>query len=125
MSEDHNHQRLEQTASALEDLLYMDTIRLAETESDKAYLSPHFSNVISNVMETSSINKDTNSNEQVMNLMYYSLLVYMNEHLKVPRSLVMALGNDWERNRQSMESGDLITIYVQILSEIWLRDIKR
>jgi hypothetical protein len=43
----------------------------------------------------------------------------MNEHLKLPKSLTVALGNDMEQNRQNMESGELVTTYVAILSEVW------
>jgi hypothetical protein len=56
---------------------------------------------------------------EVMKLMYYSLLIYMNEYLKMPKALTMALGNDMESHRDSMESGALVTTYVAILSEIW------
>jgi hypothetical protein len=55
----------------------------------------------------------------VMKLMYHSLLIYMNEHLKMPKSLMMAFGNDLEKNRDSMESGELVTTYVSVLTQIW------
>jgi len=115
MSEDH--QRLEQAASAVEDLLYMGAIRLGDKQ-DSALLSPQFSLVVSNVMSSMKIKKIAGS-EDIMKLMYYSLLIYMNEHLKMPRSLMMALGNDLEKNRDGMESGKLVTTYVAVLSEIW------
>jgi hypothetical protein len=115
MSEDH--QRLEQTASAIEDLLYMGAIRLGDSQ-DKAILSPQFSLIASNMMLNMKIPED-GSSEETMKLMYFSLLIYMNEHLKVPRRLMMALGNDLEKNRDSMESGEIVTTYVAVLSEIW------
>lgn len=118
MSEDH--QRLEQTASAIEDLLYMGAIRLGDTQ-DKALLSPQFSLVASNVMSSMKIKGDGGS-EDVMKLMYYSLLIYMNEYLKVPKSLMMALGNDLEKNRDSMESGGLVTTYIAVLTEVWTQN---
>jgi hypothetical protein len=116
MSEEH--QRLEQAASAIEDLLYMGAIRLADSP-DRALLSPQFSLVASNVMSSMKIG---DTGEDVMKLMYFSLLIYMNEHLKVPRSLMMALGNDLEKNRDSMESGNIVTTYVAVLSEIWAQN---
>ena len=116
MSEDR--QRMEQTASAIEDLLYMGAIRIAEKQ-DRALLSPQFSLVVSNVMSSMNL-KDTG--DDVMKLMYFSLLIYMNEHLKVPRSLMMALGNDLEKNRDSMESGGIITTYVAVLTEVWAQN---
>jgi hypothetical protein len=75
MSEDH--QRLEQTASAIEDLLYMGAIRLVDKE-DTALLSPQLSLVVSNMMSSMTIDEGADNNE-IMKLMYYSLLIYMGE----------------------------------------------
>jgi hypothetical protein len=121
MSEDHQH--LEQTASAIEDLLYMGAIRLVDKE-DRALLSPQFSLVVSNMMSSMKINEGADSSE-IMKLMYYSLLIYIGEYLKVPKSFMMALGNDLEKNRSSMESGELITTYVSVLTEIWIHNRNR
>ena len=118
MSEDH--QRLEQTASAIEDLLYMGAIRLVDKENT-ALLSPQLSLVVSNMMSSMTIDEGADNNE-IMKLMYYSLLIYMGEYLKVPKPLMMALGNDLEKNRDSMESGAIITNYVAVLTEIWLHN---
>ena len=119
MSEDH--QRLEQTASAIEDLLYMGAIRLVDKE-DRALLSPQLSLVVSNMMSNMKIDDKSVDNNEIMKLMYYSLLIYMGEYLKVPKSFMMALGNDLEKNRDSMESGTIITNYVTVLTEIWLHN---
>jgi hypothetical protein len=118
MSEDHQH--VEQTVSAIEDLLYMGAIRLVDKE-DSALLSPQFSLVVSNMISSMKIDENASSSE-IMKLMYYSLLIYMGEYLKVPKSLMMALGNDLEKNRDSMESGELITTYVAVLTEIWTQN---
>jgi hypothetical protein len=121
MSEDPK--RLEQTASAIEDLLYMRAIWLRDKQ-DRALLSPQFSLVITNMMSNMKIKEDA-GNEEIMKLMYYSLLIYMNEYLKVPKSLMMAFGNDLEKNRDSMESGELITNYVAVLTEVWSQNRKQ
>jgi hypothetical protein len=121
MSEDHQH--LEKTASAIEDLLYMGAIRLVDKE-DRALLSPQFSLVVSNMMPSMKIDEGDDSSE-IMKLMYYSLLIYMGEYLKVPKSFMMALGNDLEKNRDSMESGGLVTTYVTVLTEIWVHNRHR
>ena len=121
MSEDH--QRLEQTVSAIEDLLYMGAIRLVDKE-DRALLSPQFSLVVSNMLSSMKIDEGADSSE-IMKLMYYSLLIYMGEYLKMPKSLMMALGNDLEKNRDNMESGELITTYVTVLTEIWVQNRKQ
>jgi hypothetical protein len=118
MSEDH--ERLEQTASAIEDLLYMGAIRLVDKE-DHALLSPQLSLVVSNMMSSMKIDEGADNNE-IMKLMYYSLLIYMGEYLKMPKSFMMALGNDLEKNRDNMKSGALVTNYVAVLTEIWLHN---
>lgn len=105
--------RTEQIASAIEDLLYMGAMRL---DGEKAMLSSQFSLVASNLMDSMKL---TGDRDGVMKLMYYSLLIYMNEHLKLPKPFTVALGNDMEQNRQNMESGELVTTYVAILSEVW------
>jgi hypothetical protein len=122
MSEDHQH--IEQTVSAVEDLLYMGAIRLVDKE-DKALLSPQFSLVVSNMISSMKIDENavsSSSTTEIMKLMYYSLLIYMGEYLKVPKSLMMALGNDLEKNRDNMESGELVTTYVAVLTEIWTQN---
>jgi hypothetical protein len=118
MSEDP--QSLAQTVSAIEDLLYMGAIRLVDKE-DRALLSPQFSLVVSNMMSSIKISEGAD-NSEIMKLMYYSLLIYMGEYLKVPKSFMMALGNDLEKNRDSMESGALVTTYVTVLTEIWVHN---
>lgn len=110
--------RIEEVASAIEDLLYMGAIRL---EGDKASLSPQFLQVVSNVMESMKATEK----EEVMKLMYYSLLIYLNEQMKVPKALTVALGSDMENNRETMESGALFTTYVAVLSEIWSQNRQR
>jgi hypothetical protein len=111
-------------ASAIEDLLHMGAIRFGEKESDRALLSPQFSLVVSNMMADMKIKEDAGENE-IMNLMYYSLLIFMSEYLKVPKSLMIALGDDWEKNRENMGSGELVTIYVTILTEVWMQNRKK
>lgn len=121
MSEDHQH--LERMASAIEDLLYMDAIRLGPKEGEKALFSPQFSLIITNIIESMKI-KDPTEGGETMKLMYYSLLIFMSEHLKMPKSLMMALGNDWEKNKESMESGEIINTYVNILAGMWIKETK-
>jgi hypothetical protein len=118
MSEDP--QRIEQAVAAIEDLLYMGAIRLVDKE-DRALLSPQFSLVVSNMMSSMKIDEGADSSD-IMKLMYYSLLIYIGEYLKMPKSFMMALGNDLEKNRDSMESGALVTTYVTVLTEIWIHN---
>ncbi|MGI0037809.1 MAG: hypothetical protein ACRD99_05575 [Nitrososphaera sp.] len=122
MSEE-KHQRVEQMALAIEDLLLMGVLRLEEKKEGKALLSPQFSQVVSNVMSDMKIGP-ISPNDKIMKMMYYSLLIFMTEHLKVPRSFMMALGNDMEKNRENMETGELVTTFVSILTELWTRSSK-
>lgn len=122
MGEDQ-HQRVEQIASAIEDLLLMGVIKLKEGQYEKALLSPQFSQVVSNILTDMKIHSGS-ADDQVMKMMYYSLLIYMTEYLRVPRNLMLALGNDMERNRDNMECGELVTTYVSVLGKIWLQENK-
>jgi hypothetical protein len=124
-SEEEQQQNIERMASAIEDLLYMGAIKFgdADQESEKAILSNQFSIIVSNVMSNMKNFKEDDDNE-VMKLMYYSLLIYLNEHLKLPKSLTMAFGNDLEKQREEMQSGELISNYVAVLHSIFSKQRK-
>lgn len=124
-SEEEQQQNIERMASAIEDLLYMGAIKFgdADQDSEKAILSNQFSIIVSNVMSNMKNFKEDDDNE-VMKLMYYSLLIYLNEHLKLPKSLTMAFGNDLEKRREEMQSGELISNYVAVLHSIYSKQRK-
>lgn len=113
-----NTTRTEEIASAIEDLLYMGAIRI---EGDRAAVSPQLALIATNVMESAKIAQD-NSRDDVMKLMYYTFLIYMNEYLKIPKSLTVAIGNDLEKHREEMEAGSLVTMYVAVLAEVWAQN---
>ncbi|HYT02121.1 MAG TPA: hypothetical protein VEL70_04360 [Candidatus Acidoferrum sp.] len=111
---------IQKMASAIEDLLYMEAIKFNDVndkQSNKAVFSSPFAIIVSNVI--SSMNLKEDNNDEMMQLMYFSLLIYMNEHLKLPKSLTMAFGNDLEKHRDDMESGELISNYVTVLNNIF------
>jgi hypothetical protein len=111
---------IQKMASAIEDLLYMEAIKFKDgndKQSNKAVFSSQFAIIVSNVI--SSMNLKENNNDEMMKLMYLSLLIYLNEHLKLPKSLTMAFGNDLEKHRDDMESGELISNYVTVLHNIF------
>jgi hypothetical protein len=124
MSYEEQQQNIERMASAIEDLLYMGAIKFndADQESEKAILSNQFSIIVSNVMSNMNFKEDDDND--VMKLMYYSLLIYLNEHLKLPKSLTMAIGNDLEKRREEMQSGELISNYVAVLHSIFSKQRK-
>lgn len=116
-NKDTNTQKM---ASAIEDLLYMEAIKFTDVhdrESNKAVLSSSFAIIVSNVITSMNLKED--NNDDMMKLMYLSLLIYMNEHLKLPKSLTMAFGNDLEKHRDGMECGELISDYVTVLHNIF------
>lgn len=124
MSSEEQQQNIERMASAIEDLLYMGAIKFgdADQESEKAILSNQFSIIVSNVMSNMNFKEDDEN--EVMKLMYYSLLIYLNEQLKLPKSLTMAFGNDLEKRREEMQSGELISNYVAVLHSIFSKQRK-
>ena len=116
-NKDTNTQKM---ASAIEDLLYMEAIKFTDVhdrESNNAVLSSSFAIIVSNVITSMNLKED--NNDDMMKLMYLSLLIYMNEHLKLPKSLTMAFGNDLEKHRDEMECGELISNYVTVLHNIF------
>ncbi len=124
MSSEKQQQNIERMASAIEDLLYMGAIKFSgvDHQDEKAILSNQFSIIVSNVMTNMNL-KEYDDNE-IMKLMYYSLLIYINEQLKLPKSLTMAFSNDLEKRRQEMESGELISNYVSVLHSIFSKQRK-
>ena len=113
-------QDIEKMASAIEDLLHMKAIVFENIPhgSEKAILSTQFSIIVSNIM--SDMNLKENDNNEIMKLMYYYLLVYMSEYLKLPKSLTMAFGNDLEKHHDGMQRSELISNYVTVLQNIFL-----
>jgi hypothetical protein len=116
--EQHNIERM---ASTIEDLLYMKAIKIVDTtqQSEKAILSTQFSIIVSKIMSDKNLKE--NDNNEIMKLMYYSLLIYMNEYLKMPKTLTMAFGNDLEKHREEMQCSELISNYVTVLQNIFLQ----
>src|ERR687883_1366063 len=117
-------QDVEKMASAIEDLLYMKAIVFENIPhgSERAVLSTQFSIIVSNIM--SDMNLKENGNNEIMKLMYYSLLIYMSEYLKLPKSLTIAFGNDLENYRNGMQCSELISNYVTVLQNIFLEQSK-
>jgi hypothetical protein len=109
---------IQKMASAIEDLLYMEAIKVKDERSDKAILSSKFAVIVSNLISSMKLNHE--DGDDVMRLMYLSLLIYMNECLKLPKALTMSFGNDLEKHRDEIECGELISNYVTVLHNIFL-----
>jgi hypothetical protein len=117
-----NDKSIQKIASAIEDLLYMEAIKVKDEGFDKAILSSKFAVIVSNLVSSMKLNHE-NSHE-IMRLMYLSLLIYMNECLKLPKALTMSFGNDLEKIRDGMECAELISNYVTVLHNIFSRTKK-
>jgi hypothetical protein len=86
---------IQKMASAVEDLLYMEAIKVKDERSDKAILSSKFAVIVSNLISSMKLNND--NGDGIMRLMYVSLIIYMNECLRLPITLTMSFGN-WRWN---------------------------
>jgi hypothetical protein len=62
---------------------------------------------------------DHGNGDDIMRLMYLSLLIYMNECLKLPKALTISFGNDLDKIRDQMKRGELISNYVSVLHNIF------
>ncbi len=106
---------------AIEDLIYMEAIRFKDSNDQNSKnnvaLSTPFTLILSNVI--SSLHLKLDNEGDVMRSMYFSLLIYMNEQLRMPKSLTMALGNDLEKYRDEMGCSELISNYVKVLHNIF------
>jgi hypothetical protein len=124
MSSEKQKHNIERMASAIEDLLFMKVIKFLDEpqHSEKAILSTPFSIIVSNLIADKNVKE--NDDNEIMKFMYYSLLIYMNEYLKMPKSLTMAFGNDIEKYREEMQCGELISNYVTVLQNIFLEQRK-
>jgi hypothetical protein len=128
MSSEEQKHNVERMASAIEDLLFMKAIKFLDEpqHSEKAILSTPFSIIVSNLIADKNFKE--NDDNEIMKFMYHSLLIYMSEYLKMPKSLTIAFGNDLEKHREEMQCGELISTYVTVLQNIFLeqrKEIKR
>jgi hypothetical protein len=115
-----SRERLEEIASAVEDLIYMEAIHVHGKNSSAARISPELAKIISDLNSKTTTQVDTSRSEaeRTMNLMYYGLLIFMTERLRLPKSFTVALGNDLETHREDMQTGNLMSTYVQVLAQI-------
>ena len=118
-SEEEQKRDIEKMVSAIEDLLYMKAIEYeaASQSGERAILSSQFSIIVSKIMADKNPSKE-NDNNEIMKLMYYSLLIYINEYLKLPKSLTMAFGNDLEKYQEGMQCRELVSNYVIVLQNM-------
>ena len=116
-------EHIERIASAIEDMLNMGILKLVNIQAtEKAVFSVKFSSIVSNLIEG---NKASIAQpDAITTLMYHSLLIFMNEELRIPKELVMAFGRDIEKHKDEMESAAIIFQYATILQKLFFEGKK-
>ena len=113
-------------ASAIEDLVSMgilSVVKQDKEDSDMAVFSVNFSGIVSNLVADRVVSSEAQPNI-ITTLMYHSILIFMNENLRIPKPLVIALGNDLEKYGNDMECGTLIFRYAAVLQKLFFESKK-
>jgi hypothetical protein len=124
--ENKDQEAIDKIASAIEDMLQMGVLRLIKSNNeniDKAVFSASFSGIVSNLMADRVVSPEPEP-KVITTLMYHSLLIFMNENLRVPKPLAIALGNDIEKYGEELEISKLIFNYAAILQKLFLESKK-
>jgi hypothetical protein len=124
--ENKDQEAIDKIASAIEDMLQMGALRLIKSNNeniDKAVFSASFSGILSNLMADRVVSPEPEP-KVITTLMYHSLLIFMNENLRVPKPLAIALGNDIEKYGEELEISKLIFNYAAILQKLFFESKK-
>ena len=123
ISDRKEQEHIERIASAIEDMLNMGILKLVNIQAtEKAVFSVKFSSIVTTLTEG---NKASNAQpDAITTLMYHSLLIFMNEELRIPKELVMAFGRDIEKHKDEMESAAIIFQYATILQKLFFEGKK-
>lgn len=123
-SDKNGQETINTIASAIEDMIYMGILTFVKHENEdteKAVFTVNFSGIVSNLMEDRAVSSDASL---ITTLMYHSLLIFMNENLRIPKPLAIALGNDLEKYGNEMKCGALMFNYATILQKLFLESKK-
>ena len=123
--ENKDQEAIDKIASAIEDMVQMGVLRIVESNNediDKAVFSASFSGIVSNLMADRVVSPEPEPKD--ITLMYHSLLIFMNENLRVPKPLAIALGNDIEKYGEELEISKLIFNYAAILQKLFIEGKK-
>ena len=124
--ENRDQEAIDKIASAIEDMVQMGVLRLVKSNNeriDKAVFSASFSGIVSNLMADRVVSSEPEP-KVITTLMYHSLLIFMNENLRVPKPLAIALGNDIEKYGEELEISNLIFNYAAILQKLFIESKK-
>jgi hypothetical protein len=67
-------------------------------------------------MEDPNVMKE--NQEALLKALYFAFLIYLDDELKIPRRLTMALGNDIEKFKDALELSKSVRRYVLVLFNI-------
>ena len=124
--ENKDQEAIDKIASAIEDMVQMGVLRLVKSNNediDKAVFSANFSGIVSNLMADRVVSSEPEP-KLITTLMYHSLLIFMNENLRIPKPLAIALGNDIEKYGEELEISKLIYNYAAILQKLFIESKK-
>jgi hypothetical protein len=119
MSESNHEETVENVAESIEDLLRMEIIKFDDSNfigHEKVILTVKFSFILSKMMADPNFVKD--DQQSLLKALYYSLLIYLDDELKLPRRITMALANDIEKFQDASQLSKLVKRYVMVLYNI-------
>jgi hypothetical protein len=119
MSESDHEETVESVAESIEDLLRMEIIKFDDSNfigHEKVILTVKFSFILSKMIADPDFVKD--DQQSLLKALYYSLLIYLDDELKLPRRLTMALANDIEKFQDASQLSKIVKRYVMVLYNI-------
>ena len=119
MSESDHEETVENVAESIEDLLRMEIIKFDDSNfmgHEKVILTVKFSFILSKMIADPNFVKD--DQQSLLKALYYSLLIYLDDELKLPRRLTMALANDIEKFQDASQLSKIVKRYVMVLYNI-------
>lgn len=119
MSEPDQEETIENVAASIEDLLRMGIIKFDDSKGvrhEKVILTAKFSFILSKMMGDPNL---VNNDEQAqIRALYYAFLIYLDDELKLPRKLTMAIANDIEKFQDASAMSKHVRRYVMVLYNI-------
>ena len=119
MSEPDREETVENVAASIEDLLRMGIIKFDDSKvvrHEKVILTSKFSFILSKMMADPNLMSD--DQQAQLRALYYAFLIYLDDELKLPRKLTMAIANDIEKFQDASELSKYVRRYVMVLYNI-------
>jgi len=119
MSEPDHEETVENLAASIEDLLRMGILKFDDSNvvaRERVILSTQFSFILSKLIGDPNVMKE--NQEALLKALYFAFLIYLDDELKIPRRLTMALGNDIEKFKDASELSKSVRRYVLVLFNI-------